>query len=302
MKKTSRLGGRFLFWSFLGFGGFLLGIWFGGSLQGEEPAESTKNLRIVSYNIQIALGLGTARDYNDQANVRDYDRTAGVLKRLDPDVVGLQEVDRRTKRSAGDDQITELAERTGLFPTFGPAIPLPGSETGADGASIPGEYGIGILSKEKPLATRVISLPGREEKRALLIAEFTDFVLFNTHFSLTSESRAESMEIINRQLDRETKPVILVGDFNFHDFSEADPLLKKGWTPLTPDVPTFPADNPRVRLDFVWVADPTGKIPPGTPWSDRVTETFVVEEPAASDHRPVFVELKGVETKKGELP
>lgn len=242
---------------------------------------ASKTLRVASYNIRICRGVGPSQYQAEDE--QDIDRTVEALKRLDFDVIGLQEVDRKTDRCRGVDQIAVLAEKTGCFATYGKAIDLPG-----------GEYGIGILSKEKPLSVKNVPLPGKEERRTLLIAEFDDFVFFNAHFSLTAESRAESAQIVQAQLAQQSKPVIFVGDMNVASDDERARLFGEHWTVLTPDQPTFPADKPRVRLDYIQIADPSGQIPVNDPsWTARVVDSGVADEPAASDHRPVFVEFKG---------
>ena len=56
-------------------------------------------IRVVSYNIKHGRG-------ND--NVVDLDRTAAVLRRLRPDIVGLQEVDNQAQRSGSVPQAEHL--------------------------------------------------------------------------------------------------------------------------------------------------------------------------------------------------
>lgn len=258
----------------------LLFLFYGcfSPLQGDEPAQ--KSLRLASYNIQICRGM-ERRSY-DADDFQNSDRTAEALERLNADVIGLQEVDRRTNRSRGADQIAILAEKTGFVPTYGRAIDLPG-----------GEYGIGILSKKEPVSVKNIPLPGQEERRTLLVAEFDDFVFFDVHFSLTAESRTESAAIVNAELARWNKPVIFVGDLNVTSDAEREKLFGEHWTVLTDDAPTFPADQPRIRLDYIQIADPTGKIPVNDRrWTDAITNRRVADEPCASDHRPVWVELR----------
>ena len=55
-----------------------------------------------------------------------------------------------TGRSGGIDVLRTLGERTLMFPTYAPAIDFDG-----------GKYGVGMLSKEKPVSYRYIALPGR---------------------------------------------------------------------------------------------------------------------------------------------
>jgi len=243
-------------------------------------SDSPATLHIASYNIQICRGDGT-KSYKPEEE-QSTDRTSAAILRLNPDVIGLQEVDRRTDRSRHIDQIAELAEKTERHFVYAESIPLPG-----------GQYGIGILAKTEPIRTERIPLPGQEEARVLLIAEFDDFVFFDTHFSLTPESRKESAQIVNEAMLRQTKPVILVGDMNVDSDDERAELFGRYWTVLSADLPTFPAHQPRARIDYIQIADPAGAIPVNDPrWFDAVVQAGVADEPETSDHRPVFVEIK----------
>lgn len=77
----------------------------------------------------------------------------------------FQELDSVTQRNNGVYSLGELAKRTLMHATYAPSIDFQG-----------GKYGIGMLSKEKPLGFKRISLPGKEEKRSLLIVEFADYM------------------------------------------------------------------------------------------------------------------------------
>lgn len=238
------------------------------------PAQEAPSvLRVVSYNILHCSGI------NDCKNV-DPERTAEVIRSLDADLCALQEVDREMNRSGKVDQTAVLAEKTDRIGTFSAAICIDG-----------GEYGVALLSKQAPQRVEFVPLPGKEEKRTLLIAEFDDFVLFNTHLSLRHPSRVKSAEIIGRKMRQQSKPVILTGDMNAKE-DEREELFGKEWTVLTADAPTFPSDGPRVRIDYILIADPTGKIPAGSDhWSKMVLSAKVVDAPNVSDHLPVMVEL-----------
>ncbi|MCP4450874.1 MAG: hypothetical protein GY809_05390, partial [Planctomycetes bacterium] len=52
-------------------------------------------LRVLTYNIHHAQGTD---------GKFDYQRLAAIINRVKPDVVALQEVDRKTQRAAGVDQ------------------------------------------------------------------------------------------------------------------------------------------------------------------------------------------------------
>ncbi len=228
------------------------------------PVGRQESLRILSYNVRNCRGLDTPQTI-------DVARTAGVITNQAPDVVALQELDFQAKRSAGRDVLQELAVATGMIGTYGAAIPFQG-----------GSYGVGILSKRKPLRSYNLPLPGKEEARTLLVCEFDTFVFCCTHFSLTAESRAASVEIINQEKAKFSKPVFLAGDINDKPESAVVQAFEKSWKRISTLAPTFPANKPDRIIDYVFVSKGT---------EVKISESYVVDEPAASDHRPVFVRV-----------
>ena len=78
----------------------------------------------------------------------------------------------------------EIAERTQMYACFAPAIDY-------DGGKIRNRS-----AKESSASLQAIALPGREEARALILAEFEDYIYCCTHLSLTEEDRMKSLEIL----------------------------------------------------------------------------------------------------------
>lgn len=140
-----------------------------------------ERLKLMSYNIRNGIGID---------NIQDIGRIARVILREAPDLVALQELDSATLRVDGRYIPGELGRMTGMHATFGRAIGFAG-----------GSYGIGLLSRTEPLAVRSIPLPGREEARVLLMAEFPDYTVCITHLSLTPEDRLASLPIIREATD-----------------------------------------------------------------------------------------------------
>ena len=233
-------------------------------------AQDASDLRIMSYNIRNAKGLD---------NETDYARVADVIKRENPDVVAIQELDKETKRSKGVDVLGELAKLTDMTPSFGPAIDYQG-----------GKYGIGVLSKEKPVKTEYIPLPGTEEERCLLVVEFEKFVFCCSHWSLTEKDRNQTVALVTNKMKEQRKPTFVCGDFNAQPNDESIRNLQKDWTILSADQFTFPANEPSIRIDYICGADPLGKIG-AEEWLKAVKNARVVDEPVASDHRPIALEI-----------
>lgn len=219
---------------------------------------SAREVKVMTYNVHNGVGLD---------KMRDHKRIAGVMKAWQPDFVAVQEVDSATARSGRAFVLGEIAAHAGMVPVFAPAIEFDG-----------GRYGIGLLSKNAPDSVSRIPLPGREESRMLLIAWFPDVVIADTHLSLTPEDALASVGIIRDALKSAGRPVILMGDLNSLPASPAIRELVQDFMIVSPDAPTFPANAPTERIDYIMVSRNTPCIVP---------EAAVIEEPSASDHRPV---------------
>ena len=229
--------------------------------------DDVMTLRFMTYNIQHGAG---------KDDVIDLDRQATVILNADPDVIGLQEVDSCVKRSSRVHQAAVMAKSLGMYSTFGPAIPLTG-----------GKYGVAILSKEKPLSHRNIPLPGNE-KRTLLVCEFEEYVFATTHLALEEENRLASLNIILEEAARWDKPFFICGDWNDLPSSTLITKMKKNFFFLsnTTNVSsnyTFPAGKPTKIIDYI---ASYGRI------VKSVRKRQVINEPEASDHRPVLVEIR----------
>ena len=111
-------------------------------------------------------------------DVCDFQRIADVINHIHPEVVALQELDSMTHRSGQKYVLGEIAGRTQMHAYFAPAIDYDG-----------GKYGIGLLTKEIPVSLKTMTLPGREEARTLIMAEFDNYIYCCTHLSLTEEDR-----------------------------------------------------------------------------------------------------------------
>ena len=238
------------------------------NLSGQVPiySQPDNTLRIMSYNICNAQGLD---------NEISYERISNIIRRASPDVIALQELDSITERSGKTDVLSVLGALTSMYSVYGASIGFEG-----------GKYGIGVLSKEKPLSWRRIALPGREEPRSLLMVEFDEYIFCCTHYSLNAEDRVASSKIINKEATSFGKPAFLAGDFNAQPEANEILELTASWKMLNnPKQFTFPADKPVETIDYLF-----GHMADGRPYS--VLQSSVLDEPVASDHLPLFVDVR----------
>lgn len=233
-----------------------------------------RELTLMSYNV---------KDCNGMDRVNSPSRVATVIKDCKPDIVGLQELDSMTNRSGRRDMPATLGGLTGMQHLFDPAIDFDG-----------GRYGIGMLTAEKPLSTRQVALPGREEARTLLVADYPDFSLACTHLSLTKDDRLAAADTIISLAAKAAVPFFLMGDFNDYPDSELLARLgRAGFTALSDTTArTFPADMPDCTIDYILVRMPHGQATP------TVLSRTVVPDSIASDHRPVLVRVALPETAR----
>ena len=232
---------------------------------------ATGTLRLMSYNVCHCKGMDGRVDCA---------RTAAAILKERPDFVGLQEVDVGVGRSGMIDEPVELGRLTGYHATFAKAIDYCG-----------GEYGVAVLSREKPLSVQRIPIPA-PEPRVLLMCEFTNCWFGTTHLDSRTTKGAPapshvmavpSISNIVVKCAAEGKPVFLTGDWNAAPHSELVTKMR-GFLTILNDVDR-PTNGRQTRcIDYVTV---------DSAHADKVSvkERHVMQECLASDHRPVIVAL-----------
>jgi endonuclease/exonuclease/phosphatase family metal-dependent hydrolase len=239
-------------------------------------------LRVLVYNIHAG---------KDAAGTGNLDRVAEIVRSSRSDIVMLQEVDNRTRRSGGVDQLSRLRELTGFHGVFGKTIDYDG-----------GEYGIGILSRWPITSWRLIQLPveiadsavrARYEARGALAARIADpsgdIRVVNTHLdaSRSDSNRVQQANalIFFANAQQDSGFTILGGDLNSEPTSRvAELLATNGWKDLYKDCGSasgfsFPANEPVKRIDYLYI-------------KGRVScKSAAVLDTQASDHRPVLFEV-----------
>ena len=278
-RRFARLGSFFL-WL------FPLSFFSAFSAGGCAGPERTKPVQVVVLSYNIHRGVGGDGRF-------DLDRVARVIRRARPDLAALQEVDQGTRRSKGILQARVLGEKTGLSWVFAKAMDYDG-----------GEYGEAVLSRFPFLRIRRVPLPAEKgrEPRVLLSTEVRmgeggrgpRVYFLATHLDHLSDAQRKAQVERIRRIVREAgdAPMILAGDLNAQPGEASMKALFRDWTPAALSAgPTFPADRPRAKIDYV-LFRPAGR------W--RVREARVLEESLASDHRPLRVVLELLPPRKEE--
>ncbi len=231
-------------------------------------------VRVLSYNIHHAEGTDGRLDLS---------RIGKIISSVQPDVVALQEIDFKTARTNGVDQAAELARLTELHVASGPNIDY---QNGHDGTA--------ILSRWKIASHMNHPLPNTGgEQRGVLVAEIEAgnsgprLHLLGTHLDHrpAEEERLASAKFINELAEKLDGPALLAGDLNAVPTSETLKLFQQNWTNPTASkpLPTIPSNVPTRQIDYVLFR-------PADQW--RMVEAQVLDEPVASDHRPLLVVLE----------
>ena len=225
-------------------------------------------LRILSWNLHHGVG---------EDNKLDLERIAKVISEQKPDLVALQEVDRKCGRTKGVDQAAELARLTGMQMAFGKAMDFDG-----------GAYGQAILSRFPIGDTQVHQLPGDGEPRIAFEAEVKiegkPLRMVTVHLDHQQDARRlKQAEALAKSLENHHEMMVMAGDFNDGPESAALKAFSGQWKAAPKKEPklTCPAEKPSAEIDHILLRGLEPKEP-----------ATVLPEAVASDHRPVMVVVK----------
>ena len=251
-------------------------------------------MRVATFN--ILNGRVPTDQHVDLAGFRE------AVRRLDCDVLALQEVDRNQHRSDNADLTAVAAEVMGASDHRFVAA-LSGSP-GATWVAATGDeqpdaaaYGIALLSKYPVHGWRVVRLAPvptrvpmrfrgqrrpvlvRDEPRVAVIADIESpagpVTVVNTHLSFIDWWNRRQLRHLVASVADENGPLVLVGDLNM----EPERAGRLTGMRAAASVPTFPADAPTQQIDHVLLRGPV-----------VATEAEALHLPV-SDHRALRVEL-----------
>ncbi len=265
----------------------LVGILLSCGKSGNAPEEEKKpeskpgpTVTVMTYNTY------GARPYTG-VPPSDLPALAAIIKRANPDLVALQEIDKNTRRSGVTvDQAKELASLTGMHYFFVKAIDKEG-----------GEYGDAVLSRwpiKDPkgyILTTTPQLGGelRSVARITVELEGKQFYFISTHLDHLADeaNRIHQANELNELLKTFDKPVIVGADFNALPSSKTMEILKKQLTlGCTNNICqfTFPVPTANRTIDYIMYAPLNAmKV------LDYSVYTYASEE---SDHYPVVARFE----------
>lgn len=252
-------------------------------------------MRLATFNIWNGRSLDDGRV--------DPDRLAAAIRHLDPDVLGLQEVDLNQPRSHLADLAAVAADAMGA--TDHRFVAALDGTPGAQWVAVTGEpvaghplYGISLLTRFPVRTWDVLRLPsigphvpvpvpasGRtvligEEPRTALFAELDTphgpLTVANTHLSFLPGWNVVQLRAVARRIGRHVDPAMIMGDLNL---PAPLPAALTAFRSLA-RYRTFPANSPRLQLDHLLLRGHLG----------TVRRSEAVRLPV-SDHRALVVEI-----------
>jgi endonuclease/exonuclease/phosphatase family metal-dependent hydrolase len=225
---------------------------------------------VATYNVHKCVGLDRRRDPV---------RVASVIRELEADIVGLQEVENRSAGTPESAQMDFLARETGYEAVPGPTIKL-----------LNGHYGNVLLTRWPVVEKREIDLcftchEPRGAIEAILSVHRQEVRVIATHLGLARAERRHQIGQLVGCLGEDTPvPVtILLGDINeWLPFGSGLGVIH---TRLgrSRSLMTFPSWHPFLALDRIWIR------PKEAIKTIRVHSTRLSRR--ASDHLPVVAEV-----------
>jgi endonuclease/exonuclease/phosphatase family metal-dependent hydrolase len=241
-------------------------------------------MRLLLYNIRYAVGGGASMHMPLPGagyvlgNKDVLPEITKFIKTVDPDIVGLIEVDTGSIRSRKVNQAEKIASDLGMNTSY---------ET---------KYGTKSFNKMLPIVRKqgnaFMAAPrvhGEKFhyfdtgiKRLIIELEMEEFAVFLVHLSLKYRHRHLQLRRLYDLIQETEKPVIVAGDFNTFWGENEIYLFKRaaGLTSANADgIPTYPSRSPRKELDFILYQE-----------GIEVT-AFEVPQVKLSDHLPLVCEF-----------
>lgn len=253
-------------------------------------------MKLMTFNIQHGAC------FRDPKRRVDLARTAALIEKYAPDIVSLNEVrgigektlvpqmkmplgigDRVDITADFSDQTQILSSFTGMKGVFAPAITL--SEGILYGNALLSRYSLGnvkvtgIASPEK--SEQYYKSIHAYESRCLLSADIEAprgrVTVFVCHMGLNPDERLSAVKTICREADEVSGGRILMGDFNMAPGCELLIPIKERFADcaavLGAEKPTFPADKPAIKIDYIFVS------------RDMTVKSAEIPDEYVSDHR-----------------
>lgn len=230
-------------------------------------SDEARSVRVMTWNIHGGIG----RDGR-----HDLARVVALVRRHNPDIVALQEVDSRGRQNVATPVLSFLTQALGSHAAEARTITAPD-----------GHYGHVLISRW-PLSRQVlhdVSVTGREPRFAIEAIAATDhgpLHLTAVHLGFMLSERRHHADKLAHLVKAAPETFVMLGDFNEWPWRDA---VRRGLASTLPGITrlrTYHARFPLLRLDRIYCR-------PGSALLRSWTDSAGAE---ASDHLPVFADIQ----------
>ena len=230
-------------------------------------ASPERRLRVATYNVHSCIGGD--RECNPE-------RIAHVLREIDADILGLQEVGAAEFADEAD-QFRYLQRHMGMDGVAGPTLRRGKARFGNAVLTC------GRILEAKVVDLTVLSFQPRGAIDCMIEVRGSIVRVVSTHLGLLPQERSRQLKRLADLLDERPWPLtVLLGDFNIFG-PERRQLRRIGAPRRLAKLRSFPARRPLMSLDRVWT------VPNEALSETRVHRSTLAR--VASDHLPVVGEI-----------
>jgi endonuclease/exonuclease/phosphatase family metal-dependent hydrolase len=242
-------------------------------------------MRLLLYNIRYAVGGGASMHMplpgagyvlGNQSVLPEITR---FIKDVDPDIVGLIEVDTGSIRSRMVNQAEKIASDLRMNTSYETKY---GSRSINQMLPIVRKQGNAFMAAERVHGEKFHYFD-TGIKRLIIELEMADFAVFLVHLSLKYRHRHLQLRRLHDLIEATEKPVIVAGDFNtFWGGNEIYLFMRAAGlkSANVSGMPTYPSRSPRKELDFVL-------------YQEGITvNNFEVPDVRLSDHLPLVCDFE----------
>ncbi len=213
-------------------------------------------MRFLLYNIRYAAGVGGRfhfpfpyAGYLRRSHL-NFDKILEFIRSVNPDVMGLVEVDGGSFRTAQLCQAEMIAEQLGYYHVIETKY---GSASMAHKIPLLRTQGNAVLTR-MPIISHRFHYFDEGVKRLVIQVCTERLTIFLVHLSLTYRKRQYQLERLYKLIREVDRPLILAGDFNvLWGMRELELFLgATGLVSANPEKkPSHPSRAPKRELDFI---------------------------------------------------
>ena len=246
-------------------------------------------MRFLLYNIRYAAGIGKKFHFpvpycgylkNTNGNLQ---KIVDFIKPLNPDIIGLIEVDAGSFRSEKNNQAESIAQELQYYHVYQSKYSI---DSVAQKVPVLNKQGNAVLTNQE-IVSQNFHYFNNGVKRLVIELELEDFSIFLVHLSIKFRHRQYQLQDLHHIVKKIKRPVIVAGDFNVL-WGDRELQLFLAATDLrsanSNGQPSHPSRAPRRQLDYIFHSPEI-----------KVTH-FQIPQVKFSDHAPLVCDFEMVKT------